>query len=338
MKVVTKAVVLALILGGLAGTLYANGQQGGGAKATTDKTWEINISHIVNEDNTWHKASVYLKEQLESRSNGRLKVNIYPNSQLGPEIDAINSIIADGGIDITFTGESLQSVIPELGVLGVPYLMTSSEQLQKAAASPAGKTMEDLMVKNANMRVLGFFERGPRDITSNKPIRSPADLKGFVIRVPASPITVAAMEAMGAKPTPMAFAEVFTSLQQKTIDGQENPLAMIKTGNFYEVQQYLNKTEHLRSWVYIVISETKFQSLPKDLQDLIITAGKEMQDYEHKLFLQDELELEQFLVSKGMTIVSDVDQAAFAAQASAGVEKVLPEKIRPLYDIIKALK
>jgi TRAP-type C4-dicarboxylate transport system, periplasmic component len=163
-------------------------------------------------------------------------------------------------------------------------------------------------------------------------------MKGLIIRVPASPITVAAMEALGAKPTPMAFAEVFTSLQQRTIDAQENPLAMIKTGNFYEVQKYLNKTEHLRSIVYIVLSKSKLESMPKDLQDLVIRAGKEMMDYEHELFLKDEADLEVFLQEKGMTFVEDVDRAAFAAQASRGIEKVLPAELKEMYAEIKAMK
>ncbi|MDR2484627.1 MAG: TRAP transporter substrate-binding protein [Treponema sp.] len=335
-----------LVLTALAGLIVAGGvfagggsdKGGSGGAANGSKTYEINIAHIVNEDNIWHKASLFFKKEAESRSEGRIKVNIYPNSQLGTEMDAVNSIITDGGTDITLTGESMQSVIPEMGVLGVPYLLTSSELLNKVAAGPVGKQLEDLLLKNANMRVLGYFERGPRNVTSNKPIRSPSDMNGFVIRVSASPITVATWEAVGAKPVPMAFAEVFTALQQKTIDGQENPLAMIKTGNFNEVQRFLNKTEHLRTWIYFVLSETKFQSLPKDLQDLVIDAGKKTQAYEHELFLKDEAELEQYLSQNGMTIVSDVDQAAFVRQASAGVEKVLPPKIKPLYDQIKAMQ
>ena len=300
--------------------------------------FELSIGHIVNEDNSWHKASVHFKEQVEKESGGRIEVKIYPNNQLGSEIDVINSIMMDGGADITFTGESMQSVIPEMGILGVPYLMNSPEQVKAVATGPIGKKLEELMERDANMVTLGYFERGPRDVTSNKPIRVPDDMRGLIIRVPASPITVAAMEALGAKPTPMAFAEVFTSLQQKTIDAQENPLAMIKTGNFYEVQQYLNKTEHLRSIVYIVVSKSKLESMPKDLQDLVIRAGKEMMDYENQLFLKDEQDLEVFLKEKGMTFIEDVDRAAFAAQASQGVEKVLPEALKSMYAEIKAMK
>ncbi len=308
-----------------------------GAKAVAAQ-FELNIGHIVNEDNSWHKACLFFKDQVEKESGGRIAVKIYPNNQLGSEIDVINSIMMEGGADITFTGESMQSVIPEMGILGVPYLMNSPAEVTAVAQGPIGKKLEELMARDANMITLGYFERGPRDVTSNKPIRTPADMKGLIIRVPASPITVAAMEALGAKPTPMAFAEVFTSLQQKTIDAQENPLAMIKTGNFYEVQKFLNKTEHLRSIVYIVVSKSKLESMPKDLQALVVKAGKDMMDYEHQLFLKDEQELEGFLKGKGMTFIEDVDRAAFAAQASQGVEKVLPAALKSMYAEIKAMK
>lgn len=307
------------------------------APALNDKTFEISIAHIVNDEHTWHKASVFFKEYVEEKSEGRIQVKLYPNNQLGNEIGTINSIMSGGGADITYTGESMQSVVPEMGILGVPYLIKSAQQLKEVASGEVGKQLEALMKEQANMISLGYFERGPRNITSNKPIRTLDDMKGLVIRVPSSPITVAAMEALGAKPTPMAFAEVFTSLQQGTIAAQENPLAMIKTGNFYEVQKYLNRTEHLRSYVYAAMSRTKFESLPEDLQELVLDAGARMQAYEHELFLKEEAELEDFLKDKGMTLVEDVDREAFAEAALARVEKVLPEKIHPLYGQIREM-
>lgn len=305
-------------------------------QAQSDKQYEISIAHIVNEEHTWHQASVFFKDYVEEKSGGRITVKIYPNNQLGSEIDVINSIMTDGGADIVFTGESMQSVIPEMGLLGIPYLLRTSEQLNAVATGPVGQKLVSLMQEHANMKVLGYFERGPRNVTANKPIKTVADMKGLVIRVPASPITVAAMEALGAKPTPMAFAEVFTSLQQGAIQAQENPLAMIKTGNFYEVQKYLCRTEHLLSYVYVAMSNSKFESMPADLQELVVEAGVEMQKYEHELFLKEEKELDAFLKEKGMTVVEDVDREAFAQRALSGVEPILSEKIRPLYDEIRA--
>lgn len=333
-KTVVIAVFIIITIGGI---YFAMGNKQAPAPVVADKIYEISISHIVNEEHTWHKASIMFKEYVEERSNGRIQVKIYPNSQLGNEMDAINSIMTDGGAHITYTGESMQSVIPEMGILGVPYLVRSEEQLSKVANGEIGKKLEALMAEQANMISLGYFERGPRNITANKAIRTLADINGLVIRVPASPITVAAMESLGAKPTPMAFAEVFTSLQQGTIQAQENPLAMIKTGNFYEVQRYLCRTEHLRSYVYVAMSKSKFDSLPEDLQALVLEAGAKMQEYEHELFVKEETELEDFLKSKGMVFVEDVNRESLAVKALEGVEKVLPEKIRPLYDEIKIM-
>ena len=195
------------------------------AKADDGKTYEINIGHIVDERDSWHQASEKFKEYVEDKSNGRIKVNIYPNSQLGSEVDMIQSILTQGGCDITFTGESMQTYQPDLGIIGMPYLIQSDEHMEAVLNGEVGKELEGMMEK-AGMKVLGYFARGPREITSNKKIESPADMNNFVIRTPQSAMTVAAFEAVGAKPTPMALAEVFTSLQQGTIEGQENPLAI----------------------------------------------------------------------------------------------------------------
>ncbi|MGF6906503.1 TRAP transporter substrate-binding protein [Fusobacterium sp. PH5-44] len=295
---------------------------------------ELVIGHIVDENNTWHKASLKFKEIVEEKSKGQIKVTIYPNNQLGSEVDVIQSILTGGGADMTFTGESMQTYAEELGIIGMPYAITSETHMKKVLEGEVGKELDKLML-DAGMRVLGYFERGPRNITSKKPINTPDDLKGFIIRVPASPMTVAAFDAMGAKPTPMAFGEVFTSLQQGVIDGQENPLAMIKTGAFYEVQKYVNVTEHLRAWVYITIGEEKFQSLSPELQAVVADAAKEMQKYEHELFLAEENALVDELKGKGMEFVT-VDQKPFRDKAVEGSLKVLTPRQKALYDKIVA--
>ena len=302
--------------------------------------YTITVTHIVDEAHSWHKACEFFKQEVEKRSGGKIEVKIYPNSQLGNEIDTIQSALTGGGVDVVITGESMMTYVPELGILGVPYLMTSDAHVEAVAGGEIGKEIENLMLMDgAGFRCLAYFVRGPRDVASNKPVRTPDDIKGMIIRTPASTITVSTFESFGAKPTPMAFSEVFTSLQSGTIQGQENPLAMIKSGNFYEVQKYLNKTEHLRTWLYFALSEQTFQSLPKDLQDIVLAVGKEMQAYEHELFLKDEAELEGFLTSKGMEIINDVDQAAFAKLADGAMQRLMEGEykyLKPLYDKIKA--
>ena len=290
---------------------------------------EIVIGHIVDESNTWHKASLKFKEIVEEKSNGQIKVTIYPNTQLGSEVEMIQSILMNSGCDIAFTGESMQTYVEELGIIGMPYGINSDEHMRKVLEGEIGKELEELML-GTGLRVLGYFIRGPRNITSKKPLNTPDDLRNFIIRVPQSPMMVAAFEAMGAKPTPMAFGEVFTSLQQGVIDGQENPLAMIQTGAFHEVQSHLNVTEHLRAWVYIAIGEEKFQALGPELQEIVKEAAKEMQRFEHELFLAEESALADELKAKGMEFVT-VDQSLFREKALEGVEKVLTEKQKALY-------
>ena len=193
-----------------------------------------------------------------------------------------------------------------------------------------GAELDELMLQ-AGVRNLGAVKRGPRNITSNKEILSPADLQGFIIRTPESKMTMAAFEAMGAKPTPMAFSEIFTSLQQGVIHGQENPLANIYDASLYEVQDYVIETEHLRAWVYFAISEKRFSSFSPAAQELITECASEAIAYEHELFLEDEANLKSVLEEKGMTFV-EVDQTPFKEKAVEGVLAVLSDKQKAIYE------
>ncbi len=305
-----------------------------GAVDTSNAKYTINIGHINAENDSWHLAALDFKEQVEKNSNGQIKVEVYPNSQLGPEVDMIQSILQQGGCDITFTGESMQTYSPDLGMIGMPYLIQSDEHMKAVLDGEVGKKLEGLM-EEAGMKVLGYFTRGPRYITSNREIHSVADCKNLLIRTPQSPMTVAAFNAIGAKPTPMALSEVFTSLQSGTIEAQENPLAMITTQSFYEVQKYLIKTAHLRAWVYIAMGKAQFDALPADLQQVVLDAGKHAQDYEHELFLKNEAEFEKTLQEKGMTFI-DVDTKEFADAMINGVLPTLTDSQKALYDEIAA--
>ena len=264
----------------------ASGSAAGG-EVTGDKV-VINIGHINDESDSWHQGALKFKEYCEANSNGTIEVDVFPNSQLGPEVDMIQGILSDSGtVDITFTGESMQTYQPDLGMIGMPYLIQSDEQMEKVLTGDVGQKFEDLM-EACGMKCLGYFTRGPRYITSTKKITSVADCNNLVIRTPQSAMTVAAFQALGAKPTPMALSEVFTSLQQGTIEAQENPLAMIETQSFYEVCPYLILTAHLRAWVYIAMGLAQYNRLSDSQKAVVDQAGAECQAYEHELFLDNE--------------------------------------------------
>lgn len=310
----------------------------GGSAAPAENSGEkieLVVGHINAEDHTWHKMAEKFKEVVEEKTGGQVEVTIYPNSQLGTEIETIQSAIAGrGDCDIVFTGESMQTYAEELGIIGMPYAITSDEHMTAVLEGEVGEELDQLML-NAGLRNLGAIVRGPRNITSNKVINSPADLQGFIIRTPESKMTMAAFEAMGAKPTPMAFSEIFTSLQQGVIHGQENPLANINDASLYEVQDYVIMTEHLRAWVYFAISEARYSSFPADIQTAIAESAAEAIAYEHELFLKDEAELRTRLEEKGMEFI-EVDQNPFKEKAVAGVLAVLSDRQKAIYDKIAA--
>lgn len=292
-----------------------NSNAGGSADAGVEKI-DLVFSHINAETHTWHKLAMKFKELIEEKSGGNITVTIYPNNQLGSEIETVQSAIAGmGDCDIVLTGESMQTYVEELGIIGMPYAITSDEHMDAVLNGEVGKELDELML-SAGLRNLGAIRRGPRNITSNKEIHSPDDLQGFIIRTPESSMTMAAFEAMGAKPTPMAFSEIFTSLQQGVIHGQENPLANIYDASLFEVQDYVIESEHLRAWVYMAISEARFSSFSPAAQAMIMECATEAIDYEHELFLEEEATLKATLEEKGMTFI-EVDQTPFKEKAVA---------------------
>ncbi|WP_159590591.1 TRAP transporter substrate-binding protein [Chelativorans xinjiangense] len=290
----------------------------------------LKLGHLANEENTWHKASVKFGEELSALTDGRLKVEVYPNESLGKEMDLINGMQL-GTADMTITGESLQNWAPMAALLAVPYAYKSLEDMDEVAGGEIGDRIEAQIVEKAQIRPIAYFARGPRNLTSNRPITSPDELDRLKLRVPNVPLFVDVWETLGAQPTPMAFSEVFTSLQNGTIDAQENPLALIHSANFNEVQKNVNLTEHVRSWIYLTISEVTWNKLSDEDKEAVMEAANRAQEYERELFMADEEKLANTLQEKGMTFV-EVDQEAFAAKAKDAVLANVNEEIRPVVE------
>jgi len=294
-----------------------------------DKPIVLKFGHLANEDHVWHKAALTFAERVETLSHGRILIKVYPNEQLGKELDMINGIRA-GTVDMTITGESLQNWTPEAGLCAVPYAIRDSAHLAQVAGGPIGQAIEERVLEQVGLRPLAWFERGARNLTSNRPVRHPDDLKGMILRVPNVPLFVKTWQRLGAKPTPMAFSEVFTALQQGTVHAQENPYALILSAGFPEVQKYCNLTEHVIGWVYVVIGERQFQALPDDLQQIMLHAAAEMQTTHQDLFRQSQAELLEKLKARGMEFIP-VDRQAFKEGAQGAVLEALSEEQQRLY-------
>lgn len=290
----------------------------------------LKLGHLANEQNAWHLAAVKFGEELSTLTDGRIAVEVFPNESLGKEIDLINGMQL-GTVDMTITGESLQNWAPMAALLAVPYAYKSLEHMDEVASGDIGTQIKQQIIEKAQVRPIAFFARGPRNLTSQRPITSPADLDGMKMRVPNVPLFVDVWSALGASPTPMAFSEVFTSLQNGVIDGQENPLALIRSANFNEVQGYVNQTEHVRSWIYMTIAESTWAKLSEEDQNAVMQAAATAQEYERGLLLESLAEDRGYLESKGMTFV-EVDGAAFQAAAKDAVLANVSDEIRPVVE------
>lgn len=290
----------------------------------------LKLGHLANEENPWHLAAVKFGEELSALTSGRIAVQVFPNESLGKEIDLINGMQL-GTVDMTITGESLQNWAPMAALLAVPYAYKSLDHMDAVASGPIGDQIKAQVVEAAQIRPIAHFARGPRNLTSNRAITSPSDLNGLKMRVPNVPLFVDVWKALGAQPTPMAFSEVFTSLQNGTIGAQENPLALIKSANFNEVQSHVNMTEHVRSWIYLTIAESTWQSLSPEDQAAVTEAANRAQAYERELFLASLSADRADLEAKGMTFV-EVDGAAFAAQAKDAVLANVKAEIKPIVE------
>lgn len=282
-----------------------------------------------NENHTWYQAFQFFDSLLQVRSQGRIKVEVYPSEQLAKEIESIRLIQA-GVIEMTVTGSLLSNWIEIAAFCEMPFLLKDSLDKIALIEGPIGLRIKQEMLEKVGLRPLGLFERGPRHLTSNKPIKHPDDLNGLIVRVPNVPSFVTAWSAMGAKPTPMAFSEVFTSLQQGTIEAQENPFDLILNAGFPEVQKYVNLTGHVVSWSYPVVGEKQFQRLPDDLKVIFLQAAHEMQIYEHHLFLQGEEKVKGELRSRGMEFV-EVDRAAFNLKCEDAIYQSLSREMQDVY-------
>lgn len=288
----------------------------------------LKLGHLANEDNSWHKGSLKFAEEVKALTKGTVEVKVFANDALGKEMDLINGMQL-GTADMLITGESLQNWAPKAALLAVPYAFKNMAEMDKAVNGPLGEEIKKDIIDKAKVIPLAYFARGPRNLTSNKPIKTVDDVKGLKMRVPNVPIFMQFWRGVGAQPTPMAFGEVFTSLQTGVIDAQENPLALIKSASFFEVQKYVNRTEHVRSWIYLAIGQKSYNKLNADQKAALQEAAKRAQAYERQLYLADEQKLEAELKAKGMTFI-ETDQSGFAKKAKEAVLASSKEELKPI--------
>lgn|SRR5699024_6979166 len=260
---------------------------GGDSDNADGDTYKIKLGHgdKTGDDSITDLTANKFVELAEEYSDGKLDIEIYPANQLGDPLEQMESTQSGAQEMVQGSVNNYSELAPSMNYMTLPYMFTSKEQVRDAVDELWDKN-NDILTEQADLRALVWTDAGPRVITSSEdhPVRTLDDLQGFKMRLPPSEVSETAFKAFGAQNITLPFSEVFTGLQQGTADGQENAVTTARTEHYYEVQKYITNID----WQYTIsaftISESYFQSLPEDLQDALVKAGKEATEYEQEKF------------------------------------------------------
>lgn len=284
----------------------------------------IKFSTVHAAGSVREKSIRYFKDLVEKKTNGAVRVDIYPSAQLGSAREALEGIRL-GTIQMD-VGDLGAVYVPKLGVTSLPFIFRDRQHAWSVLDGPIGAELVADLVKFDIMAFPnGFWENGYRHITNNRrPVNTPDDLKGLKQRVVEQEVYVETMKAFGAMVTPIPFGELFTALQTGVVDGQDNPLSSIYDNKFHEVQKYMALTGHIYSVVNVWASNKWWVTLPKDIQDAITWAVGEATKYNRELSVQaDEDYLDRILKDNPKMKVTKPDPAPF--------QEIAKENIYPIF-------
>jgi tripartite ATP-independent transporter DctP family solute receptor len=280
----------------------------GTAQAQTKLKW----AHVYETSEPFHKYALWAGEEIKKRTSGRYEIQVFPASSLGKESD-INQGLTLGTVDIILTGASFagRSYQP-LAVSYFPFIFRDAEHQLKYARSDVFRELAKGYDEKTGNHITALTYYGARHVTSAaaRPITKPEDMKGLKIRVPDAPAYLAFPKALGANPTPIAFAEVYLALQNGTVDAQENPLPTIEAKKFYEVQKNISLTGHIVDSLLTVLSGQLWAKLSPDDKKAFTEVLEEAADKTGREIIASELRLVDEFKKKGNNVIV-VDKAAF---------------------------
>lgn len=295
----------------------------GGKAASADPT-TLKLSIGTNQGSK--DLAAYFKENVEEKTEGRVLIDIYADNQLGGDREVAEAT-QYGDIDICLVSTTpVSTSVPNLNLFDAPFLFPNREICYEVLDGEVGQQIAADM-EGIGIKVLGWAENGFRCLTNNGvEVHAPADLKGMKIRVMESEVHMATWSALGASPTPMAFTELFTALQQKTIDAQENPMENNYANRFYEVQEYCVDTYHVYTPFLFGMNLEKFNKLSSEDQELITQIGKETTAYQREratFYEEDSIKKMQEYGTK-VVFLTDEERATFR------------EAVTSVYDLVKS--
>ena len=281
------------------------------ASAAAQTTMKSSIS-IAQNSHQGIGVDVFAKE-VEKRTQGRIKIQNFYSGSLGGERESIEAVQL-GTQELTFTSTGpVPNFVPEARIFDIPFLFRDKAHARAVLDGPIGQAML-AKFEAKGFKALAWGENGVRHMTNSKrAVNSPDDLKGLKMRTMENPVHIAAYKGFGIVPTPMAFPEVFTALQQGTVDGQENPLSVIMAAKFDQVQKHLSLTGHVYSPCVMLMSKGAFDKLSAADKTAFVEAAKEAVKANRARVDEDDAKGAAELKSKGMSVVENLDKAKFVA-------------------------
>lgn len=272
---------------------------------TTDgEVYELKISTSQTETALITKSYQKFAEKVEENSNGRIKVTVFPASQLGNDEDVIEQAVQGAAIAVNTDAARMGTYVKDMGIMMMGYFADNYDECNKVTESETFKTWTDQLAKENGIRVLSFnFYDGPRHFMVNKEINTPEDLKGQRIRTIGADVCTKSIEAMGATPVAMAWGEVYNGIQSKAIDGCEAQNTSTLPSRIYEVCKYQIKTGHFQLLQGLVCGEKWFDTLPEDLQEVLVNTAKEVGKESAEEVVKETEKAEEEMKNAGLTII-----------------------------------
>jgi C4-dicarboxylate-binding protein DctP len=301
------------------------GARGGGSGGGGDAEYTIKFSHVVTGDTPKGKAAEEFKKILEEKTDGKIAVEIYPNSELYGDEDELQALQSNSVQMLAPASAKFTTLAPELQVLDLPFLFDSTKDIPEVVSkdSTVGKAIyENKKLADNKVKVVGLWDNGLKQLSSNNTMKQPSDLGGLSFRIQPSDVLRSQFKSWGASATPMAFAEVYNALQQKVVDGQENPYSNIESQKMHTVQKHITESNHGYIGYVLVINNEFLESLPEDLQTDVQEAADEATTYNREVAAQVNEDAKKTIEDSGETelyTLTDEEREAFKKEVVPSV-------------------
>lgn len=332
-----KALCVLAVMTAMMTGLFANGSSESGSSAgASAKKVKLKYDLTISLEHPWGVAASHFKDLMDKKTGGRVVVEIYPSSTSGSEADSLAGMQV-GTTDMTMTGGSFAGYAKSAVLLEAPWAFNSEKDVQKMLESDVGKKIIADFEK-AGYHVLWYQLRSPRQLTSNVPINTPADMRGRKMRMSGNPLHTNMWNKAGAICSAIALSETFNALSQGVVEMQENPFDFIYDNSFYEVQKYANETSHVYSVIFNVISAKKYQGLDADLRKALDEASMEMQTFVNNQYFTSKDDYRNKCEAAGMKINTNVDRTSMKNAMMPAIKDYLVSQGDGLWEMYQEIE